>query len=263
MKLRQLIVKTALMSLIAVIGLAVAAPAAMADLTTMVNHDHIEIHLNYNGGTVSVKGDSDPGEDLVIKITGVDGEEKLKSKDKLGGLLWMNTEEHTFENVPTLYFVRSTGELDKILSPEEMAANGIGYDALANSGSIEPQVPDAERTALFSEFFKYKEAQSLYKQSVGGIETNDNSEGQHYETVFDWPYQATPGTYEVTVYSVKDGKVTDSAGGQVVVEESGIVKTLSDLATNKGGFYGLLAIGVAVTAGFGVGIIFGKGGGAH
>lgn len=263
MRIRQLIQRIAISMIAGVIGLAVLAPAAMAELTTRINHDRVEIKLNYNGSTVSVKGDSDAGQDLVIKITGPDGEEKLKSKDKIGGLLWMNTEEHTFKDVPTLYFIRSTGELDNILNQQQLNADGIGYVALAETGSIEPQAQGKERTTLFSEFFRYKESRDLYDRSVGGIDTSANADGQHYETMFDWPYQAKPGTYDVTVYSVKDGRVTDTASGQVVVEETGIVKTLSDLATEKGGFYGLLAIGVALTAGFGVGIIFGKGGGAH
>ena len=38
---------------------------------------------------------------------------------------------------------------------------------------------------------------------------------------------------------------------------------LSDLAQNNGAVYGLAAIGVSVTAGFGVGMVFKGGGGSH
>lgn len=252
-----------LVALTALIGMAVFAPSAMAELTTNVNHDLIEIRLNYNGSTVSVKGEAEAGSDLMIKINGADKEEKLKSKDKVGGLFWMNTDEHIFTEVPDLYFLKSTADPAQILSPDQLMANSIGYESLAANGKIEPEVSPDQKSVLFDEFFKYKEDQKLYDQSVGGIDTGASGNGQSFSTVFDWPYQAKPGVYEVTVYSVRDGQITDTSIGEVRVEETGVVKTLSDMSKNNGGLYGLLAIGVAVIAGFGVGVVFRKGGGAH
>jgi uncharacterized protein (TIGR02186 family) len=253
----------ALLALTSLIGMAAFAPAAMAELAANVNNDLIEINLNYNGSTLSIDGDADAGSDVIIKITGAEKEEKLKSKDKIGGLLWMNTDEHTFTAVPDLYFLRSTADPEQILNPEQLVANGIGYIALAHTGRIEPEPSPDQRVVLFDQFFKYKEDQDLYKQSFEGIETGSAGGSQHFETVFDWPYQAKPGTYEVTVFTVKDGQITATSTGEVRVEEVGVVKTLSDMSKNNGGLYGLLAIGVAVIAGFGVGVVFRKGGGAH
>lgn len=263
MKTKLTIKTMVLVALTALIGMAVIAPSAMAELTTNVNHDLIEIRLNYNGSTVSVKGEADAGSNLVIKISGAEKEEKLKSKDKVGGLFWMNTDEHVFTEVPELYFLKSTADPAQILSEDQLLANNIGYKAVAANGKIEPEVPPAEKAVLFEEFFKYKEDQNLYNQSVEGIETSPSGAVQSFDTVFDWPYQAKPGIYEVTVYSVKDGQITGTSKGEVRVEETGVVKTLSDMSKNNGGLYGLLAIGVAVIAGFGVGIVFRKGGGAH
>jgi len=42
---------------------------ASAMLTAKANHDHITIDFFYHGSTVGVKGVSDAGRDLVIKIT--------------------------------------------------------------------------------------------------------------------------------------------------------------------------------------------------
>ncbi len=42
---------------------------ASAMLTAKANHDHITIDFFYHGSSVSVRGESDPGVDLVIKMT--------------------------------------------------------------------------------------------------------------------------------------------------------------------------------------------------
>jgi hypothetical protein len=43
----------------------------------------------------------------------------------------------------------------------------------------------------------------------------------------------------------------------------GMVKTLATMARDSAVFYGFLSVGIALGAGFGVGMIFRKGGGAH
>ena len=66
---------------------------AFAMLTAKANHDHITVDFFYHGSTVSVKGESDPGVDLVIKITSPEGHQVLKQKGKVAGTLWMNVGE--------------------------------------------------------------------------------------------------------------------------------------------------------------------------
>ncbi len=53
---------------------------ASAMLTAKANHDHITIDFFYHGSTVSVRGISDPGVDLVVKITSPEGHQVLKQK---------------------------------------------------------------------------------------------------------------------------------------------------------------------------------------
>jgi hypothetical protein len=67
----------------------------------------------------------------------------------------------------------------------------------------------------------------------------------------------------VTVYAVKNNKVVEQAEAKVLVEQVGMVKALAGMAKNSAAFYGFLSVGVALGAGFGVGMIFRKGGGSH
>ncbi len=245
------------MGLIATIG------TASATLTAKANHDHIKIDFFYHGSTVSISGISDPGTDLIIKVAAPEGHETLKEKGKVGGILWMNVQTMKFENVPNLYSIHSTKKLDDIISKDEMDKYVIGLPALGRHTVIEPVENAAEKDRWFNEFIKYKERSSLYNTSEGKIEMKEENGKQSYYILTQWPYQAPPGDYIVTVYAVKDGKVVEQAESRVLVEQAGIVKTLAVMAKSNAAVYGLLSILAALGAGFGVGLIFRKGGGAH
>ncbi|MBI4849172.1 MAG: TIGR02186 family protein [Nitrospirae bacterium] len=62
---------------------------------------------------------------------------------------------------------------------------------------------------------------------------------------------------------MKDKMVVEKAEAKVLVEQVGVIKTLSNMAKNSGALYGFLSIAIALGAGFGVGLIFRKGGGSH
>jgi len=250
--------------IIALIILLGFAGDASAMLTAKANHDHITIDFFYHGSTVSIKGMSDPGRDLVIKITSPEGHQVLKKKGKVAGLLWMNVGTLSFENTPNLYEIWGTKKIDDILTPAEREKYSLGYAALEKHVTIEPVKSAEDRSQWFGEFVKFKEASNLYSAGDSRIETTQLADGhQEYYIMTQWPYQAAPGDYTVTVYAVKDGKVVEQAESHVNVEQVGMVKTLATMAKNSAAFYGFLSIGIALGAGFGVGMIFRKGGGAH
>ena len=244
-------------------GSALLASNAFAGLTIKANHDDIKIDAFYHGSTVSVSGETDPGTDLVVKITSPDGHQLLKKKGKAGGFLWMNVGDLNIEHTPNLYFLHSTGELDKILDQEEIEKYVLGYQAVKDHADINPVKDEAEKTQWFDEFIRFKESSKLYNTSLGKITLTEEGGRQKYYILCDWPYQASPGDYLVTVYAVKDRKVIEKAEQTILVEQVGTVKTLFDMAKNQGALYGIIAILVALGSGFGVGMIFGKDGGAH
>ncbi|MBI5739565.1 MAG: TIGR02186 family protein [Nitrospirae bacterium] len=240
-----------------------ASATAFADLTIKANHDHIKIDFFYHGSSVSVKGEADPGTDLIVKITSPEGTQELRKKGKAAGFLWMNVGNLDFENTPYLYSVHSTKKLEDMLSREEMDKYVIGYPALSRHIEITPVSGEDEKLKWFDEFLKYKESSNLYRSSSGKIMTSSEGGRQAYYILTDWPYQAPPGDYIVTVYAVKDRQVIEKAEANVSVEQVGIVKALAEMARSKAAMYGIISILAALAAGFGVGLIFRKGGGAH
>lgn len=243
-------------------GLFVFIGTASAQLTATANHDHITVDFFYHGSTVSVRGVSDPDTDLIIKVTSDDGHQTLRRKGKVGGILWMNVGELEIEHVPTVYFLHSTKNIENILSREEMNKHILGYPAL--EGHVEMNVLDErEKNKWFNELVKFKESSKLYSTTTGKISLTQKGDSQNYYILTEWPYQAPPGKYTVTVYAVKNHRVVETATSHVAVEQVGLVKAFANMAKNNGAVYGIISIFAALGAGFGVGLVFGKSGGAH
>lgn len=239
------------------------AGRAAAEISLTANHDHITIDFFYHGSTVSARGLVEPGTDVVIKIAGPDGKETLKQKGRTAGVLWMNVGTLHFEKTPNLYEIYSTRPIEQILTPEEAEREVIGYGALSKHLELEPVTSPEDREKWVGEFIKFKEESKLYASSTGKIATESKDGRQAYYIKTEWPFQAPPGDYTVTAYAVRDGKVIEKVVKQVDVKQVGIVRTLSKMAKNNGALYGLLSIVMALGAGFGVGLVFRKGGGAH
>ncbi|MEW6328136.1 MAG: TIGR02186 family protein [Thermodesulfobacteriota bacterium] len=234
---------------------------AVAQLTAKANHSRIKIDFFYHGTTMSVRGIADPGVDLIIKLASADGHEVMKSKGKVGGVLWMNVGTLKIDHVPGVYFLHSTKKIEDILGAEEAEKHAIGYPALQKHIQMDPVSDEKER--WFNEFVKFKEDSRLYSISTGKISVTEKNRQGNYYILTEWPYQVPPGTYTATVYAVKDKKVVESVQSNITVEQEGVVKTLAGMAKDSGATYGILSIVIALGVGFGVSMVFKKGGDAH
>jgi len=263
MKVRTEKLKVAAFLLFCAAALLLYGSSALAELTINANHDHINIDFFYNGSTVSVSGVSDPDVYLIVKISSADGHEVLKQKGKVAGILWMNVGTLEFKEAPNFYSVHCTKNIEDLLDKGEADKYVLGYSALERHVEIIPASKEEEKDRWFNEFVKYKESSKLYACSVGRLSAQSKGAKGLYYIKLDWPYQAAPGDYIVNVYAVKNKKVIEKAETKVFVEQVGIVKRLSEMAKNNGAIYGIISILAALGAGFGVGLIFRKGGGSH
>jgi hypothetical protein len=256
--------KNALIGLVAgaALGLLANGPAR-AELTAKANHDHITVDFLYHGSTVGVRGIADPDAGLIIKIASADGHEALKEKGKKAGFLWMNVGTLKFEQTPKLYEIHSTQPVEELLPAAEADQYVLGYPALARHLTIEPLASEQEKEKWFGEYVKFKENEKLYATSAGKITFAEKNGKREYYINTPWPYQAPPGDYLATVYAVRNGRVVETAESKVRVEQVGSVRYLATMAKNQGALYGLFSILAALGAGFGVGLVFRKGGGAH
>ncbi len=247
-------------ALFAVLALGMFISSQALALTCKVTPANIPISLGYHGTKVKITGEGLQAPDLIVQIHSPPGEEHLKYKGKAGGIFWMKLGTMTFENVPGVYLVYSTRDTHELLSPEKCAELSIGFDSLKNKAEIKSTLKNLDRDKWLKEFMKFKKEEHLYLEKSGVVKVDQAN--QTYELEIDWPFEAPPGEYDVEVFAVKDQQVIDKAEAKIKDQRVGIEEILSHMAFERPALYGIIALVVAIIAGFGVGMIF-KGGGAH
>lgn len=236
---------------------------AAAELTIRTNTAQIQIGAFYHGSKLIVAGVSDMGTELILKITSPDRQTLLHKKGRVGGFLWMNTGALRVDHAPSLYLLYGTRKPDDILSPGEMKKYNIGYQSLNEHVALTHTRDEEEKNLWFREFVKFKENSGLYSVSEKEITATVTNGKQEYNIAIDWPYQAMPDNYTITVYAVRDKKIIGRAEAALLVQQVGLTKKLADMANTSGALYGLISILLALVVGFGVGIIFRKSAASH
>jgi hypothetical protein len=169
----------------------------------------------------------------------------------------------SFEHVPSVYLLYSSRNLDSLLQEDARVTEGIGFESIKAGAKMETSAADMDPDRWIAEFIKFKKAEKLYEIEEGAIAKTGGTNSGEYQLDIKWPYQAAPGTYTIEVLAVRDGRVVDRAESSLTVARTGIVEKLSNLAFNHASIYGIISIVVAMAAGFAVGALFKKGGGAH
>jgi len=248
---------------VALFVLAALPVSAAQTLTCAVTPDYIPITFSYHGAQLSITGQSAPTDDLIVSIISKSTDTALKYQEKVGGLVWMKKGTLEFKDAPGVYLLHSTADLNRILAADERNQHLLGYEALRGHILIEDSKGNPATGNWFDEYLKFKKNEKVYDIQEGTVLRQHGVEGNTYQAKVAWPYQAPPGVYTVEVLAVRDGKVVDRASSNFEVKSVGITAALSKMAFEQAGLYGIMAVVIALLAGFAVGAIFKKGGGSH
>ena len=225
----------------------VAAGASM-ELTPAV----VKADLMFAGESVKVSAAVPHGANVAVLCTGKAGAVRLKRKGKVWGVLWMNTGEASFGHVPSLYQLSTSAPLSKLASDEELARLGLGYSALA--AAAEPEEGSAE---LFGAFSKLKEREGTYALRPGTVKVTPGDSRDRIEAECPLPSKAQMGQYHVRVLAFDGGKLVQKTEKPLELRQVRLARFIADLARERGTAYGILAVGIAIIAGLGTGLLFG------
>ncbi len=234
------------------------------EFTTNSTQSVIETGITYNGQQIDFFGSTDgiQADSIIVKLTSPAETVKINVKGRFGPF-WMNTRQYEVENVPSIYKIRASGTLSKILSPELAQELGLGFAVIKDQLQVHilkgTQEPD-DLDTVFKGLVQLKEEEELYSiDESGTLGFKDDKSFQH---TFRFPPAAKPGTYNVDSYLIKDKKLVGHSRDTIQIEKVGLVKFVANASKEHPIIYGLCAVIIALGAGLLVGFIF-KGGGHH
>lgn len=236
------------------IVLAVAAPGvARADLVADLSQHLVAITTGFSGTKVLLFGTTGGMGDVVVVIRGPENAEVVRRKARKAGI-WVNDAEMVFEGTPSYYAVAASRPLSEFLPARVAQREEIGIRNLRVTPpeDAEPEEVESFRAALI----RNKQKVELYSVEPEPISFLGN---RLFRTDMHFPANAPVGTYIVRVFLVHDGEVVGANITPLVVSKIGFEAGVFDFAHRHSLAYGVLAILIAVVAGWSASVAFHKG----
>jgi len=232
-----------------------ALPAQAEQIVAGLSQDEISITANFDGSEIIIFGAISreapiPAGDLgvIIAVTGPDEPVTVRRKDRRFGI-WVNTEAAEVDAAPAFYAVATNLPLRDILTFTEDLRHGISIENAIRA--VDTQV--ADQGAFTEALTRIRSNAGLYQTLEGAVRVRD-------ETLFDaqvrLPANLTEGAYVTRIFLTRDQEVVASYQTAIAVRKVGLERFIYTLAHEQPLVYGVLALTIAIAAGWGASAAF-------
>jgi uncharacterized protein (TIGR02186 family) len=221
--------------------------ALIADLSSR----EIAITTGFAGTELLLFGTVDGDGDIIVVVRGPKRREIVRRKQRVAGV-WITGRSVAFDDVPAFYFLASTRPLDKIAPAAVLAPQRIGAD---NLHIVPASRADVGRPGFRRALLRNKAQSGLYGESQGAIEVKG---GRLFRTRVVFPSNVPTGQYSADVYLMRNGVIIGNQSTPLVVRKVGLEADIFQFAHQYSALYGIIAILIALGAGWLAGVVFRK-----
>jgi uncharacterized protein (TIGR02186 family) len=218
-----------------------------------VSPEQIDVGTFYSGAQVQVTAEINSCEGAALVLEADAAEVTLNQKGRVAGI-WLNVAQVTVSDAPSVYFLATSDELDRICSPQEQEKLRLGMRFLKQETRIESE--KELKGSEFDEFLKLKHDNGTYNMHLKVNLAASTSGMQKLSATIPVPATVPPGTYTVIMYAFRDGQPVQSGTAKITIKRVGLAYMMASLARNHGAEYGVLAIIVAMLVGIVMGVVF-------
>ncbi len=223
-----------------------SVPSFAAILTASLDSHTVQISIDFTGNEVLLFGSTDREGEVIVLVQGPRENRTIRKKARTFGV-WHNAESLEFTNVPGYYAVSYSGDALPTLSKGDLQRHEI----LPENLNMQPINTEQKSTKIINEFrqalINQLELQNKIANNTNKLEwLGDNL----FRTSFFIPANAPIGTYRTEVFLVVDGKIISAQATPLFVSKTGIEAQIYNFAYNYSAFYGIIAILIAVMAGY-------------
>ena len=219
--------------------------AVVAEAYFDISENNIKIETNFIGKEVIIFGILNDDQETIMTIKGPAKNALIQKKERILGF-WFNTKKITYNQIPSIFFIASSNEIEDILPTSTIIKEELSLDyLLENKTSQRNFISDISLDTWKSNFVRIKKNKNLFKEYE--IENIDN---KLFQTRIFFPAKSIPGEYKVNVYQIKDNLILNNKEKVITLKKSGIGNQIYNFAHKNAAAYGLFAIIFAVLSGF-------------
>lgn len=238
---------------------AIGWPLLLADqvrangLAADVSDRLIGITAAFVGGKVVVFGASDePNADIAITMQGPREDQEVRRKSRIAGI-WINRDQVTFQNVPSFFAIASNRPIDEIATGPVRRQFALGVDNLSLTVSDGAAYSAEERTAFAEALIRNKQKAGLYTTAPEKVTFPGP---KLFRATFSFPANVPPGHYQIEVFKFENGQVAGAQQSSLQISKIGMEADVFDFANQQSALYGIVAIVIAIAAGWLAGVVF-------
>lgn len=245
-------------SLVLLWGLLLAAvsagAASAAPLVADLSSRQIRITTGFTGTNLLLFGATDGAGDVVVVVRGPKRDTVVRRKERIGGI-WVNASTMRFSQVPAYYFVAASRPLNEITNARTLERLRIGVDRVEIPAQEDEAAP-TDRIEIFRKgLIELKQSQGLFSDgSVHVAMIGDRL----FRADLTFPANVPTGGYTAEVYLFREGRMVGSSKTALAVRRAGMEAAIFDFAHEQSAVYGIVAILVALLAGWLSGVVFRK-----
>ena len=248
--------------LAALVLLAATVAAQGSEIVGALSQNRVSLTANFSGSQILVfgairnsapdfaSGDDLENFDIAIAIEGPREPVAIWRRERVLGI-WMNVENVVLPAAPSFYAVATTAPLAQILAPEADAEHRISAPQAIRPdhalGEVDEITPFAE--ALLR--IRARESQYLTLERWVHVDG-----GVLFRANVALPANLTEGAYTTRMYLLRDGQVVHQFRTAIFVRKDGLEEAMHRLSREQPFLYGLLALVIALVAGWGAQAVF-------
>ena len=236
-----------------------ASPAPKPVLVPDVSQRHIEIAYSFTGaelllfGAILYPGGRLPRgaapTDIVVVVKGPTQSVLVREKEKVAGI-WVNAAHQRYSSAPSFYALAASRPIDRIVDERTRAIYELGLDSLQLS-------PGSSATSEVEQRFQrglvdLKRRAGLYLESPRAVEITG---GVLYRARLTIPARVPVGRFTAETFLIRDGRVLAAAVRDIDIRKSGFERFVARAADRNAVLYGLVAVALSVSLGWGAGLI--------
>lgn len=231
---------------------------AAEEVVLGLSRDKVAITTSFDGSDIlifgAVKRESPIREEplqVVITVAGPSQPVVVRRKAKWNGIIWVNTDSVTVDSAPSFYAVATSAPMSEVLSETENQRYRISIDHAIRSVGAPMDIEDAQ--AFTEAVIRIRKSEGLYQTLEGKVAFDEQT---LFRTEIDMPANLTEGEYITRIFLTRGGKIVSSYETSIDVRKVGLERFLFSLSREKPVVYGLMALAIAIAAGWGASTVF-------
>ncbi|PHZ84352.1 TIGR02186 family protein [Paremcibacter congregatus] len=181
----------------------------------------------------------------VIVVVQSERHDMVIRRKGMAGPIWVNKNARTVKDIPGYYALTSTRPLEHILPEPILKGYQLGLDRL--NVSFEQELSEREGEAYRAGFVRNMKAKDLYIEQEGLISLLDEI---LFRAVLHFPANMPVGDYKVDIYLARGGEILLHEKAPLEVGKTGLERVIYNFAHSHPAYYGIVAILVALFAGW-------------